>query len=776
MQSNDSDPNIGSKIYSEQVAHLYNHAPPSLVFTIFVGGVLALLQASLISNQVILIWYSILVLVTLARAILVYSYHRTKPQSSSIGYWHWAFVAGCALAGGTWGSSAIFLYPSNALEHQLFVIYVLTGVTAIAVLSLASSLTAYLSFLLPASLPMLIQLFSNDSPVSSAMAIMALCYLIALCFGAQGLSQTIVTSLMLRFDNHQMVKEIADRKRAEDALYLEKTRLQVTFSALAEAIIITTTDGTIEYLNPAAENISGWLDSQAREKNIEQVFSHVDEGTGQHIQTAIYDCLKNNARSTKNSLLIARDGKQRVIEEIATPLKDRIGNSIGAVAIIRDVTQAREHSRQLAYQASHDSLTNLPNRSLLCDRLEHAIAKAMRANRLVAVLYMDLDRFKQVNDSLGHAAGDKLLCHVAQLLRTSIREQDTVARLGGDEFVVVLEDLTYQDQATVVAQKIVDNLAAPSTIEHQEIRVRVSIGISVFPRDGDNVETLLKHADTAMFRTKKLAHENIQFYTDDMSIPVNNQLKLEQRLQHVVARDELELHYQPRVTMNSSKIIGLEALLRWRKSSDQVVSPAEFIHIAEETGSILDIGEWVLHTACEQAQVWHTSHHKTLRIAINLSVRQITTHCIESISNVLKETGLNPELMELEITESLFLNDSEHVIMVLRELKKLGVKLAIDDFGAGYSSLTYLKQFPVDILKIDQSFIHDIGGDPIGSAFIPAIIAMGHRLNLEVVAEGVENKIQRNYLNESGCDSFQGYCFSKPLSANAATNLLRNNT
>lgn len=447
------------------------------------------------------------------------------------------------------------------------------------------------------------------------------------------------------------------------------------------------------------------------------------------------------------------------------------------MAIIRDVTQAREHSRQLAYQASHDSLTDLPNRPLLCDRLEHAIAKAMRANCLVAVLYLDLDldRFKQVNDSLGHAAGDKLLCNVAQRLRNSIRQQDTVARLGGDEFVVVLEDLTYQDQATVVAQKIVDNLAAPSTIENQEICVRVSIGISIFPRDGDNVETLLKHADTAMFRTKKLAHENIQFYTGDMSIPVNNQLKLEQRLQHVVARDELELYYQPRVTMNSSEIIGLEALLRWRKSFDQVVSPAEFIHIAEETGSILNIGEWVLHTACEQAQVWHTSHHKTLRIAINLSVRQITTHCIESISNVLKETGLNPELLELEITESLFLNNSEHVIKVLQELKKLGIKLAIDDFGTGYSSLTYLKQFPVDILKIDQSFIHDIGGDPIGSAFIPAIIAMGHRLNLEVVAEGVENKIQRNYLSKSGCDSFQGYCFSKPLSANAATILLRNN-
>ena len=775
MQSSDFGPSVRSQIFTEQVELLYSHAPLSFAFTVLNGFLLAFLQRSLISNQVLLSWFSILLLVTSVRTVLVYLFHRKKSRGPTIVYWHWAYLAGTALAGGVWGSAAIFLFPVAEFEHQLFVVFVLSGMTTAAVSVLAANLVAYFLFAIPALLPLVMQIYWHGSSLSTPMAMMVLFYLLGLSIAARGMNRTILTSLMLRFDNRELEKEIVERQITEEALYQQQERLQITFSAMAEGVIITAAEGSIEYLNPAAEKMSGWANSQAKGKKVAQVFTLLDESTGECSQAAIYQCLKNADRSKKNSLLLAKGGKQRIIEEMATPLKDRTGNIIGAVAILRDVTQASEHSRQLAYQASHDDLTGLPNRNLLCDRLEHAIVKAIRANCLVAVLFMDLDRFKQINDSLGHAAGDKLLRNVAERLRASVRQEDTVARFGGDEFVVVLEDLMYEDQATAVAQKIIDNLAIPLNIENQEISVRISIGITLFPRDGNKVETLLKNADTAMYRTKGLGQDNIQIYTGEMGARALNRLKMEQQLHQAVARDELELYYQPRVNINSGEIVGLEALVRWRASANKLLAPAKFIHIAEETGSILRIGEWVLHTACEQAQSWRENGHPNLRIAVNISVRQIrSTNIAELVAKVLDDIGLAPELLELEITESLFLKDVEHAIIALQDLKAQGVKLAIDDFGTGYSSLTYLKLFPIDILKIDRSFIRDITGEPASGAIVPAIIAMGHGLNLEVVAEGVENEVQRKYLSDLGCDGFQGYYFSKPLPVREVSNLLQN--
>jgi diguanylate cyclase (GGDEF)-like protein/PAS domain S-box-containing protein len=513
MQLSDSSPSVRSQIFTEQVAHLYKNAPLSYAFTVLNGFLLAFLQHSLISNQILLSWFSILILVTLARAILVYSYHRTQSRRPSIAYWHWAYIAGTTLAGCVWGSAAMFLFPGTELEHQLFVVFVLAGMTTASVSVLAASLVAFYLFAIPTLLPLAIQIFLHGSSLSTPMAMMILFFLFGLSIAARGMNQTILTSLKLRFNNRELVKEVIERQAAEEALYQQKERLQITFSAMAEGVIITSPEGSIEYLNSAAENMSGWVNSQVRDKNVEQVFNLVDETTGESRQSAIYECLTNAARSKKNSLLLTRDGEPRIIEEIATPLKARTGNIIGAVAILRDVTQASKHSRQLAYQASHDGLTGLPNRTLLCDRLEHAIAKAIRTNCLVAVLFMDLVRFKQINDRFGHAAGDRLLRIVAERLRASVRQEDTVARFGGDEFVVVLEEIMHEDQAAGVAQKIVKNLAVPLSIDAQEISIRVSIGITLFPRDGKNVKILLKNADTAMYRTKELAQDNIQFYT-----------------------------------------------------------------------------------------------------------------------------------------------------------------------------------------------------------------------------------------------------------------------
>ncbi len=760
MKLSTSKPSVRSQIYAEQVAHLYKLGPLAYLFSIFNGFLLAYLQRSFISNQVLLTWFSILLFVTAGRALMVNLYHRTAPSGRSIANWHWAYLVGTAFAGVVWGSAAIFLFPEHDLGHQLFVVFVLAGMSAGAVPVLAASMMVFYVFALPTLIPLAFQIFWHPTALSNPMAMMILFYLLGLSVAVQGMNRTILTSLMLRFDNNQLIKEIAERQIAEDDLFQQKERLQITFSAMAEGVIITDAVGSIEYLNPAAENMSGWVYEQARGKEVGQVISHYDEVTEQTGQTAIYECLQNATRSKKTIVLLAQDSKQKIIEEVATPLRDRKGNTIGAVAIFRDITQASEHSRQLAYQASHDALTDLPNRSLLCDRLEHALAKAIRANHLVAVLFMDLNRFKQINDSLGHAAGDILLKVVAERLNTSVRQEDTVARLGGDEFVVVLEDLKYRDQAMAVALKIVEHLANPIMIEDQDISVSVSMGISVYPKDGDNVETLLKNADTAMYRTKELAQENIKFYTDAMSLQARNRLKIEHQLQQAVAREELELYYQPRVDMVSGEIIGLEALVRWRTAPDTLVLPADFIDIAEETGSIITIGEWVLRKACRQAQFWHKNGFTNLCIAVNISVRQIrNAHFAELVANVLTETGMNPGLLELEITESLFLKDAEHAVKVLQELKTQGVKLAIDDFGTGYSSLTYIKQFPIDILKIDRSFIHDITEKSAGGAIVSAIITMGHGLDLEVIAEGVEHEVQRRLFKCFRLPQFSGLLF-----------------
>ena len=399
MESSDFNPSLRSQIYTEQVAHLYNHAPLSYVFTIINGFVLAFLQHPLISNLVLFTWFSTLILVTLIRSILVYTYHQAKFYETSINYWYRRYLIGAAFAGCVWGSAAIFLFPADAIEHQLFVVFVIAGMNTAAVPVLAASMFAFFLFALPTLLPLAIQMFLHGAALPHTMAIMLLFYLLGLSIAARGMNRTILSSLTLRFDNSQLVKEIVERQTVEEALFQQKERLQITFTAMAEGLIITDSDGVIEYLNPAAETMSGWSNSEAIGKSAEQVFNRFIDSMGEPIQSAIYECLKktDRSRSTKNTTIISKGGVQRIIEEVVTPLKDRHGNLIGTVGVFRDITQESEQKRQLSHQATHDALTGLPNRTLLCDRLEHAISKAMRANTLVAVLFILISKNLPLN-------------------------------------------------------------------------------------------------------------------------------------------------------------------------------------------------------------------------------------------------------------------------------------------------------------------------------------------------------------------------------------------
>lgn len=441
--------------------------------------------------------------------------------------------------------------------------------------------------------------------------------------------------------------------------------------------------------------------------------------------------------------------------------------------LLQDISAHKLYEEKLAHQATHDALTHLPNRNLLKDRLDQALAYADRSGLIVAVLFLDLDRFKNINDSLGHEAGDKLINAVSERLVDSVREGDTVARIGGDEFVMLLPDITCEEDAVHIANKILGAVAMPTKLNEQELFPSASIGISLYPKDGKNGPTLLKHADTAMYLAKEAGRGTFRFFTQEMNTRAVNRLTLEAKLRHALAHNEFTLHYQPLYDAASGKIVCAEALIRWL-APEGLVPPDAFIPIAEETGLIIPIGEWVLHTACAQAAEWTENGLPSIRIAINLSAHQFRQQQFAAlIRQFLQDRDFDPCRLELEITESVIMESAEQSIDMLNALHGLGIRLVVDDFGTGYSSLAYLKRFPISTLKIDRSFVSDIPADTDDAAIVSAVIALAHNLKLDVVAEGVEDLAQVDFLRDRGCDYLQGFHFSKPLPAEDFANLLR---
>jgi diguanylate cyclase (GGDEF)-like protein/PAS domain S-box-containing protein len=557
-------------------------------------------------------------------------------------------------------------------------------------------------------------------------------------------------------------EDISERKRAEEILHLR----QRVIESSSNGVMITETSSDanpIIYVNPAFERITGYPLAEAAGRSMHFLLGNDQEQLSfMEISAALHEHREGSAVLR----CYRRDGTLFWNELTVSPVKDDVGRVANFVWVITDVTEREQHEELLEYQANHDALTGLPNRNLLADRITQALANARRYGQRLAVLFIDLDNFKFVNDSLGHALGDRMLVILADRLQKSIRSADTVARYGGDEFVIVISCLDRDDDAVTVANNVQAQISQPLTIDGYEFGITCSIGISLFPKDGDSVETLLKNADAAMYRAKEQSRNTFQFYTSEMNDRVVERMLLERHLRHALEQDEFEVHYQPQVDLATGRVCGVEALLRWRNPELGMVSPGRFIPLAEETGLIVPIGEWVLRTCCRQNKLWQNAGLPHLPISVNLSARQLQKRELcRIIEETLLETGLEPHYLELELVESMVTRDVEGAAAIMKELKGLGVQLAMDDFGTGYSSLSYLKRFPFDRLKIDLSFVRDIITDPESAAIARAIIAMAHNLNLRAIAEGVETREQLEYLRQHGCDEIQGFYVSRPLNA-----------
>ncbi|CEG56399.1 EAL domain-containing protein [Legionella fallonii] len=565
-------------------------------------------------------------------------------------------------------------------------------------------------------------------------------------------------------------RDVTQKRMALDELRIRERAIEASTHGIA-IIDISKNENKVIYVNKAFERTTGYPEMQALGKSLHTLQGiDVDEVNNKRIQLAIRE-LREETVEMEN---IRRNGEVFWCEISVAPVKDLLGHVKHYVCILNDITQRRDMENQLIMQATYDSLTNLPNRVLLMDRVEQAILQAKKKNTILAFLFLDLDRFKMTNDTLGHNMGDKLLQFIANRLLIATDDFDTVARLGGDEFVILLSNLDEMKQAETMAQDLLHAIARPIQIDQHSLKITASLGISFYPRDGQDYESLMKSADLSMYHAKDNGRNTYRVFEPEMNRRVINHMQLDTALRDALKNHELYLVYQPLIDLKRSKVVGFEALLRWNSKNLGMVSPVNFIPMAEENGLILDIGEWVLREACTQLKSWQKQGLKNLSVAVNISGRQFRqTNLPDLVAEILKSTGLQSKHLELELTESLLIEDIEHVVETMYALKDMGIKLVIDDFGTGYSSLSYLKQFPVDKLKIDRSFISEMATNQNDAAIAKAIINLGHSLNIEVLAEGIENEFQRDFITAHGCDFAQGYYYKAPETADKIYEFIR---
>jgi diguanylate cyclase (GGDEF)-like protein/PAS domain S-box-containing protein len=603
-----------------------------------------------------------------------------------------------------------------------------------------------------------------------------LCYKAVRKDGTTGFAE--MTGFPLQNQKGEMIgfrgigREITQRMKLEERLRQSEEKYRTILENMQEGYFEVDLAGNITFCNDSMCRFLGYTQEEMMGINNRQF---TDKKNAEKLFRAFNEVYKTGEPTKEfDWQIIRKDGTKRFIEASISLKKDSTGKSIGFQGITRDVTERKLNEEKILYMATHDTLTGLPNRLMFSQLINHAIQTAQRYQREFAVLFIDLDRFKAVNDIMGHEAGDQMLQEIATRLKQVLRAVDVAARFGGDEFVIFIEEVSDPSHVAIVAQKILTNIIKPITIMGREYRITASIGICMFPKDAEDEQSLMKNADIAMYLAKEEGKNNYQFYSENIKSKSLGRLSIETNLRWALERNELSLHYQAKVDFKTNVITGVEALLRWQSPYLGSVTPIQFIPVAEETGLILSIGRWVIRKVCEQNIAWQQQGLPGVCIAVNLSPQQLDDdHLIDDIKTALEDSGMAPSLLELEITEGMVMHNPTHTIAVLAKIKNLGVRLAIDDFGTGYSSLAQIKRFPIDTLKVDRSFVHSVVQDADGKAIIRAMIALSKTLSLTIVAEGVETEDQMNFLKEHACDEMQGYYFSKPIVPEEFADLLR---
>jgi diguanylate cyclase (GGDEF)-like protein/PAS domain S-box-containing protein len=559
----------------------------------------------------------------------------------------------------------------------------------------------------------------------------------------------------------------------------ENELANLTLDSIGEAVLRTDSQGNITYLNRIAEELTGWSELDAHGRPLADVLRLIDGASHAATSDALGAATHEDETATPvasctNCTLVRRDGFEVGIESKTTLIREPDTSVSGTIVAFRDVSVDRAKSLELAHLAQHDVLTDLPNRVLFNDRLAQAISLAERQGKQLAVMFVDLDHFKKINDSLGHDVGDKLLRSVAGRLKACVRRSDTISRLGGDEFVVLLSQVEHAEDAAISARKVLRALTAPHTIDGKSLDLNVSIGVSTYPGDGQDAESLMNRADNALYEAKQRGRNNYQFFRHEMHARLADRQSLEADLRCALGRNEFVLHYQPKLNLQTGRITGVEALIRWLHPQRGLIYPEKFVPLAEECGLILGIGQWVLLEACKQARAWRDEGLGDVPVSVNVSATEFgAKDFLSGVRAVLISTGVEPLNLELELTESVLMHDAEAAVVTLIKLKAMGVQVAIDDFGTGYSSFTYLRRFHSDALKLHHSFVQEITVDPRDAAIVSAMINIGTSLKQRIIAEGVETSAQLDFLRRHGCGEGQGFYFSRPVVAERVAHLFK---
>jgi diguanylate cyclase (GGDEF)-like protein/PAS domain S-box-containing protein len=778
-------------VHAEQVRLLYRLSLVGYLATLLVALALgAVLWNELSPRPALFVWLTFISVLTILRYGLYKAYMNAKPSVEQAYVWGNWFVVGTGLMGFGWAVVGTLLFPHGNLFNEMSVIMLVALLCTGTLAEHAPYRPAFVSYVVPALVPLAFQLLFLRDHNHLLLGLVLIALVALLLFIHSRANSAVIEALTTRFRNLSLASsleterqqsrdaimaletESAGRRRAESQTLVANRKLSLHMQHSPLAAVEWDMNFCVTDWNQAAEKIFGYK----REQMLGHHAAELVTAEGRAAMKALWDDLGSHpdgVRTTTNNLTM--DGRTIICDWFAAPIYDANRVMVGMAAIINDITERTHSDKSTQYQASHDALTGLPNRRMMQERLAQSIAQAKRAQRHVAVLYLDLDRFKLINDTLGHEAGDSVLRTVAQRLSLSVREEDTVSREGGDEFIVTLPNLIDVEHARVVAEKILKALSAPFEIGEHRFNISASIGVSFFPDNAEDATTLMRHADTAMYKAKEAGRNTLRFFSEDLEKMLSHRLELETSLRHAIEHKEFSLQYQPQIELASGRVRGMEALLRWKNPNGmEEIFPRQFISVLEEMGLIAPVGEWVIRHACAQAKQWELAGHRDLVVSVNLSARQLLSrNLLPLLNDVLKESGLDPARLELEITESTAMRNPELTAEIFGELRDIGVGIVLDQFGIGHSSLSELKRFPVRTLKIARNFIDGIPGDKEDCTITETVIAMAKRLSLRIVAVGVESEAQLKFLRANQCDAVQGFFISKPLNLSEASALLR---